>query len=240
MQEHCCHRLQRAAAARHHGRRHGVRCGRGGASIGHQQACGSMPFYEAHPRPRDPHWRPFMRGDGHLLNLVESRDLGGFDRVRRCRQVGVAPRVPPGVQYSRRRDRDAAVTTAAAGSRSPRQAVAAMFLHADRLSRTLLSAGQMAAQSRLRTLYMERKSRVRRSNSSSHLYGEPVVEILNYRMSTTKVLILMPSPQSSCLSDPETQSTRHLRRRRRHCPREVRRSAISVSGECLRNDVAGI
>jgi len=141
--------------------------------------------YEARTRARDPHWRPLMRGDGHL---GESRDWGGFVRVRRCRQMDLPPRAPPGVRYSRRCGRDGRRGDARGGGKPyrPRQAVAAMFFRSDRLSRTLLSAGQMAAQSRLR-----------RSNSLSHLYGGPVVEIFNYRISTTKVPFLMPSPQSA-------------------------------------------
>jgi len=102
-----------------------------------------------------------MRGDGHL---GESRDWGGFDRVRRCHQMGLPPRAPPGDRYSRRRGRDGRRGDDRGGGQPqrPRQAVAAMFFRSDRLSRTPLSAGQMAAQSRLR-----------RSNSFSHLVWSP-------------------------------------------------------------------
>ena len=62
-----------------------------------------MTSSEASTRARDPHWRPFRRGDGHLS---ESRDWGGFDRVRRCRQMGLPPYAPPGVRHVRRRGRD--------------------------------------------------------------------------------------------------------------------------------------
>jgi len=62
-----------------------------------------MTSSEASTRARDPHWRPFSRGDGRL---GESRDWGGCDRVRRCRQMGLLPHAPPEVRYLRRRGRD--------------------------------------------------------------------------------------------------------------------------------------
>jgi hypothetical protein len=64
--------------------------------------------------------------------------------------MGLPPRAPPGVQYSRRRGRDGRRDDDPGGGGQLWQVVAAMFLRSDRLSRTLLSAGQMAAQSRLR------------------------------------------------------------------------------------------
>ena len=76
--------------------------GRCGAIIGRQEVCGSVTSSEASTWARDPHWRPFRRGDGHL---GESRGWGGFDRVRRCRQMGLPPLAPPGIRYLRRRGR---------------------------------------------------------------------------------------------------------------------------------------
>jgi hypothetical protein len=135
-------------------------------------------------------------------------------RVACPRVCFVGSHRPAHLQCSGRRDRDGRRSDDHGGRQPqrPRQegrqvSASALFLRSKRSSRTLLSAGQMPPTLSYGGLIpcvicMELEgachSQLRRSNSWSHLYGDPVAEI-SATDSSTKVPILMPSPQSLVL-----------------------------------------
>jgi len=109
---------------------------------------GSVASYEAHTRARDPHWRPALLGDGHLLNLHESRDLGGFEYAVVVRGVCRPASLLASNTRAAATVTDAVETTAAVGSRSGRGgggSASAMFSRSKHLSLTLLCRSNRGA-----------------------------------------------------------------------------------------------
>jgi len=115
------------------------------ASVAFAAVHGSLASCAAHTRARDPHWRPSLLGDGHLLNPHESRDSGGFEYAVVVRGVCRPASLLASNNCAATNATDAVETTAAAGSRSGRGgggSASALFLSSKRSSRTLISAGQ--------------------------------------------------------------------------------------------------